>query len=371
MIDGHLLEQRHAQDLENCVETLWKPQALLEDRDEAVDADGHPHLRLHRVGGRPVEGFDTQVLLDPLEKELHLPPRLVPLSNGERRQREVVGEEHEPLAGIGIGVADPSERQRVARGGLRSRQHDGLIAPDPRGLVDGVRVPADKLEVGLGPRDEEGPPCLESKEPAEIEVAAVQHVVCPRERDQHIEGLDVVQLAVGNVDNLRDVPAQIEQRVELDGPLGLTEPGPREERQTEIDRRRVEGVHRRCEVPPEGLGGIQRLGDRDEDLSEVGHDAPVPALVRIRQSAPRHAPPDAQVVQLRLQGAQTGLDVAETLAVGQLGKREAEELIETREAAHLVVALVAGHTAPKLGQRQEVHQLCKDRSTGMHGSLLG
>jgi hypothetical protein len=98
--------------------------------------------------------------------------------------------------------------------------------------------------------------------------------------------------------------------VELDGPLVLAEPGPREERQAEIDRRGVEGVHGGLQVHPQGFAGIERLGERDEGLREVGHDAPVARLVGIRQGAARHAPPDAHVVELRLHRAETSLDVA-------------------------------------------------------------
>jgi len=158
--------------------------------------------------------------------------------------------------------------------------------------------------------------------------------------------------------------------VELESARVLAESRPREERQAEIDRRGVEGVHRRSQFRPEGLGGIQRLGDCDEGLGKVGHDAPVARLVRIGQDAPRHAPPDAHVVQLGLHGPETGLDVAQALAVRQLGEGQAEELIETREAARLVLPLVARDAGAELRQREEVHHLRKDRSTGMHGLLL-
>jgi len=173
-----------------------------------------------------------------------------------------------------------------------------------------MRVPPGTLQIGLGPCDKERPRLLEPEEPGEVEVAAVQHVVRPGEEDQHIEGLDVVELAVGDVDDLGEIPAQIEQRVEFDRALGLAKAGPREEREAEIDRRGVEGVHRRGEVHPERLGGIERLGDRHEDLGEVGVDPPVARLVGIRQGAARHAPADAHVVQLGLHRAETRLDVA-------------------------------------------------------------
>lgn len=71
-----------------------------------------------------------------------------------------------------------------------------------------------------------------------------------------------------------------------------------------------------------------------------------------------------------LHGPETGLDVAQALAVRQLGEGQAKERVETREAAHLVLAVVARDAGAKLRQREEVHHLRKHRSTGMHGPLL-
>jgi hypothetical protein len=79
---------------------------LLEDRGQHVDADRDPALGLHRVLGGPVEGLDASVRLDPLEEELDLPPTLVPWGDLQRGQREVVGQEHEPLPRLAIAVGD-------------------------------------------------------------------------------------------------------------------------------------------------------------------------------------------------------------------------------------------------------------------------
>ena len=83
---------------------------------------------------------------------------------------------------------------------------------------------------------------LEPEKPGEVEIPTVQHIVGARQENQDIEGRDVGKFAVGDVHDLGNVPAQVEQCVELDGPLVLAEPGPREERQAEVDRRRVECV---------------------------------------------------------------------------------------------------------------------------------
>ena len=75
---------------------------LLDDGDEHVGGHGAPDLRLHRVLAGAQEFLDSQVLLDPLEEQLHLPAILVQRSDGQRRQRRVVGQEDQVLAGLGV-----------------------------------------------------------------------------------------------------------------------------------------------------------------------------------------------------------------------------------------------------------------------------
>jgi hypothetical protein len=50
-------------------------------------------LRLHGVLVGTQEHLDTQVLLDPLEEQLHLPTLVVQLGNPLRLQGKVVGQE--------------------------------------------------------------------------------------------------------------------------------------------------------------------------------------------------------------------------------------------------------------------------------------
>jgi hypothetical protein len=52
-------------------------------------------LPLHRVLARSQKAFDAQMLLDPLEKLLHLPAALIQRDDGQWRQRRVVGQKHQ------------------------------------------------------------------------------------------------------------------------------------------------------------------------------------------------------------------------------------------------------------------------------------
>ena len=79
------------------VKTPIDAEALPDDGDENINRNGDPDLGLHRILAGAVEGLDSKVLFDPFKEKFHLPSRLVDLSDGECRQREVVGQELQPL----------------------------------------------------------------------------------------------------------------------------------------------------------------------------------------------------------------------------------------------------------------------------------
>ena len=68
--------------------------------------------------------------------------------------------------------------------------------------------------------------------------------------------------------------------------------------------------------------------------------------------------------------AQAGFDVAQTLAISELGKSQGQELIEAGKTLYLVIAMVTIHATAKLDQRKQVHQLSKNRSATVHALIL-
>ena len=84
---------------------------------------------------------------------------------------------------------------------------------------------------------------MDRVQPGEVQVGAVQDVECSRFECDLIEDVDVVDFGVGDEDDGGDVVLQIEQGMELDSALVLSELCPREEGKTQIDDGRVQGVH--------------------------------------------------------------------------------------------------------------------------------
>ncbi len=181
-----------------------------------------------------------------------------------------------------------------------------------------------------------------------------------------IEGVDIVQFSWGNVDKAGDVAAEIDQRVQLDGPLAAAESRPGKEAQAQVDGRRVEGVNGLFECDGERFGSIQGSGTLDQDLGEVGEDAPVVGAVGVGQRAAGNGSSEAGVVELGTDGAEAGFDVAEAFAEGELGEGQAEELIAARESARPAVAVVTTDAGVEIVTRKELHQLGEDQRTGVH-----
>ena len=96
-------------------------QTFFQNRDEQVSGDGAPDLGAHRVGRGAVKDFDARMLLDPFEEEFDLPAAAIELGDGQRRDGEVVGQEDQPLAGLGIAITDAPQRDGIILLGLSGR----------------------------------------------------------------------------------------------------------------------------------------------------------------------------------------------------------------------------------------------------------
>src|SRR3954462_3189827 len=219
-------------------------KTLFDDGDQQVDGDCDPDLRLHRILGGAEERLDAEMLLDPFEEELHPPSTLVERANGCRRKLEVIRQEDQCLARFRILEANTTEMKRVALLRKRSVECDRLIADDAGTTLVGSRVDTACGGVCLRSGDEERARLIECKKPLEVEVGPVHYIEGAGLRDQQIEHLDVVQFAIGDVDEARNRTAQIEQSVQLDRRFGGAERRPWKYREAEIDRGCVQRVHR-------------------------------------------------------------------------------------------------------------------------------
>ena len=79
-------------------------KSLLQDCNQQINADSDPDLGFDGVGRCSVKGFDSQMLLDPAEEELHLPALLVNIGDGYGGNGKNIGQVDKTLLGVQVHV---------------------------------------------------------------------------------------------------------------------------------------------------------------------------------------------------------------------------------------------------------------------------
>lgn len=247
---------------------------------------------------------------------------------------------------------------------------DGLIALETARLVDGVRVDAMEIEILLGASHKESRGAMQFVKAGEIDIPPIHHVDGARFEEKSVEDIDVVNSAGSNDSKGGDASAQIQERVKFDGGFVFPKFRPREKSEAQIDGGGVQSVNCLVEFQPKIVVGVKFPGSADEDLGEVGVDAPRPSFVGVGQSAARDATSNSGVIKFRFHRSQTSFDVAQAFPISQLGESHAEKLIVTGELSDSLVATITAHAFVEIVLGKEVHQLRKDDTSGVHQPSL-
>ena len=216
---------------------------------------------------------------------------------------------------FGIVELDSSQVLRVILAGLRRGQHNGLIAAQTRGLVHGARADATKEQIGFATNDKECLRLMQGEPASEVGEATIHDVKAASFGYQDVEHIDLVHLAIGDVNEGWNVVAQVEQRMHLDGSFCSAKMCPWKDAQTQVDGRGVECICRLLQFHHKAVAGVKHSGDLNEAYREILVDVPVALFVGIGQRALGDVASYAQVIELGLMGAQASFDVAKTLAV--------------------------------------------------------
>lgn len=258
-------------------------------------------------------------------------------------------------------------RGRVIVSGVSTGKDDGLVRTQASGSVHRVGVTAAELHIGAGANDKEHGRLGQRIEPLEMNVAAVHDRDSSRLQRQLVEQADIAGACSGDINIGRDAAAQVEQRVHLDRRFGTLVGSPGEQSQAEVDDCGVEGKDGFLQREAELLARVERARLGDEDLGKLRVDSPVALFIGVGQCIATDArTAESHVVQPGLHGTQAGLDVAEALAVGQLGECQGEELVHAGEALDFALAGIARDTAMKRLQREQSHDLGEDSAAGIH-----
>ena len=295
------------------------------------------------------------MLLDPFEEQLHLPATAVQLCDPQGWQCGVVGEKFRSFVALFVMILDAPEFFRIVVRSFHTSEPHGLIADHTDATVNGVGVKSSQGGIGFGSKHEETAKLMQSEKAGEVKVGAIHDVEGTAFRQQHIHDINIMQFAIGDMDECWDISLQIQQSMEFYRGFGFAKPDPREQRQAQVYGRGIQGIDGVVEIQAIGFSAIKRTRGVNELLCEIGIDSPVSDLIGIGQRISRDATGDADVIEFAGMYPQTDFDVAKTFPVGQLGKRHAAILFCTSKRFDFVVTVVASNAVMKGVPRQMIH----------------
>ena len=190
---------------------------LFDNGDQHVSSDGVPDLRFDRVLAVADETFDTQqMLLDPLEEPLDLPAAFVQRGNRQCRQGRVVGQKHQRLAGFRVFEADAPQLLGIVLRDVETVEHDALIADDTGTSIDLHRVYPVRVHSSFGASYEERTRLMQREQATEIPITPIHHLKSLCREGQEIRHVDFVGLAIRDVNESRNIAAQIQQGMQFE-----------------------------------------------------------------------------------------------------------------------------------------------------------
>ena len=235
------IKQIELQQANHLLKTPVDATAELDPGQQQIGTHGNPDLRQHRISGGAEKGLYLEVLLDALEEQLDLPPRLVDVSDGLCRQTEVVGQKDVMLTGFGIAVTNAAQWNRT-RAGFCARYENRLVTGQTAALADIPPRDDAVSRVALLPDDEENPLVIQGIKPGEVGVCTIHDDDAVSWQCQGTANSDIVGLAIGDSDKTGKQTIMIEPDMEFDGAFGTAEFCPGKYRQAQVDGRRVDGV---------------------------------------------------------------------------------------------------------------------------------
>lgn len=343
---------------------------VLDNGKQQIVADGNPYLRKDCILARSIERCDAQPLLCPFEETLHLPAFPVEFRDGQVGMGEVIGQESVDIVCGIVLIHHHSKRLWIPLGGFRtSEPYDG-VADDTGLLVNRTLFHHLILHVVLGFGHEESLLPMEVVEQLpEVDVAFIHKVVASSLYRNQAHCLGVMYGSLGQVDEGRDRPTQVEQGVHLCATFVVVQACPRAELEAELDGTAVESINHAVNIKSGRSIFIQLPCPCNQNLAEVMVYTPVLGLIDMGKCGTLYVL-DTTRIELGRQGYQRCVNAAEAHLLGELCKAHHHKLVSAFEPDGMSVAIVSLYAFVELISWHERHYLSEYCLSLIHDSCL-
>lgn len=341
-------------------------EVMLDDGNKTIGDDGDVYLDSDGILRLAPETLDLKMLLDPLEKQLHLPPIFIKEGNIFGLEHEVVRVVDEAAVQLRSIIDDSPECTGVLLLVLLLCEADALVSEHVVSTVQQV-LTVDNLVCGLAflPDDEESSVHMNLIETGQIKISPVEHIAGKSLVGEPIHSIDVMHLGIGDSVEHGDFGDDVNLRVDFDARLGASELCPLEHSHAQVDGRRVDCIEPAVQF--ELLGDALSLGNAHHVESELLEDAMVSEGVGLRQYLLcDRLSAETEVKGLLTMGNCDVCKLPETAAAHQLAEHQNQHMVPMRHRPVVGPVVVLGDDAPELPLWEKLDDLGEHELSYMH-----
>ena len=359
-------ERRLAKDTHDFEDGPANLEIVLNDGNETIGDDGHVYLYADSIFGFSPETLDLEVLLDPFEKQLHLPPIFIEQDDVLCTEVEVVRVVDKASMKLWHIIDNSSDSTGVLLLILLLGEADGLVFEYIVCSIENTLAIGDFIcRLALLPDDKECSEHTNPIEPGEVKVASVKHIARKRLVCEPVHRVDIVHLGIGDSVENRNLRDDINLGMDPDARLCTSELCPSEYGHAEINSRRVDGIESSMQL--ELLRDASGLGNRHHVESELLKDTMVSESVGLGQ----HLSVDGLVAKAEVFGLLTMCDCnicefPQASASNELAKHQNQQMVPVGHRPAFGSVVVLGEYSPELPLREKLYYLCKNEYPCMH-----
>jgi hypothetical protein len=260
LLNGVLDQQGIAKDTHDFNDRSIQLKVMFNNGDKTVRDDGDVYLYSNSILRFSPKGFDTQMLLNPLEKQFNLPSVAVK-GNVLCFEIEVVCVVGETPSKVRSIEYDAPEWNRIVSNVSLACESDRLVSQDIIISFKHVFTFRDFIiRMKLLPYDEESSSLLNCVESGEIKVASIKHIASVPFVYKPVHGLDIMYICIA--DSIEDwyFRGNINLSMNLDAGLCTSELCPFKDRHAQVDGSGVNGIEPSAEFKL--FGDTLGLGNR-------------------------------------------------------------------------------------------------------------